>query len=340
HYLKILLDAVFGARFFQNEITWKRTSVDGDSKTWSRVSDKIFFVTKSGEFVWNTPYEPLSDKYVESHYSNKDADGRRYQLTSILSPSPRPNMMYEWRGFESPPMGWRFSRERMAELDADGHIWYPRHKSGELDTTKRPRFKRYLDEQKGTVLSTVWSDIPPLNAQAQERLGYPTQKPVALLERILNASSNPGDLVLDPFCGCGTAVHAAQKLGREWAGIDITHLAISLIEKRMKDAFPGIQFEVYGTPKDLDGGRNLAERDKYQFQWWACSLVGAQPYGGKKKGADTGIDGLIYFQDDTKGPSKKIIVSVKGGEHVGRTMIADLKNTVEREKAQIGLFVT
>ncbi len=159
------------------------------------------------------------------------------------------------------------------------------------------------------------------------------------MERIIQASSNKADVVLDPFCGCGTAVHAAQTLGREWIGIDITSLAISLIEKRMKAAFPNITFKVEGTPKDLDGARNLSERDKYQFQWWACSLVEAQPYQGKKKGADTGIDGIIFFQDDAQG-AKKIIVSVKGGEHVGRTMIADLKNTVEREKAEIGLFVT
>ncbi|MEI6097272.1 MAG: DNA methyltransferase, partial [Alphaproteobacteria bacterium] len=171
HYLKVLLDAVFGAGNFKNEISWKRTSVHGDSKTWSRVADKIFFVTKGKDFTWNTPYEPLSDEYKESHYSNRDENGRNFQLTSILSPSPRPNMMYEWNGFESPPMGWRFSKERMAELDEAGLIWYPRSKSGDLDFSKRPRFKRYLDEQKGTVLSTIWTDIPPLNAQAQERLG-------------------------------------------------------------------------------------------------------------------------------------------------------------------------
>ena len=145
--------------------------------------------------------------------------------------------------------------------------------------------------------------------------------------------------MLDPFCGCGTAVHAAEKLGREWIGIDITHLAVSLIERRMKDAFPGIAFEVHGTPRDLAGARNLAERDKYQFQFWALSLVNAQPYKSGKKGADGGTDGLIFFQDD-KGAAKKIVVSVKGGESVTRTMIADLKNTVEREKAQLGLFVT
>jgi site-specific DNA-methyltransferase (adenine-specific) len=209
-----------------------------------------------------------------------------------------------------------------------------------MTKTGRPSIKRYLDEMPGQAIGDVWTDIPEINSQAAERLGYPTQKPLMLLERIIKASSNSGDMVLDPFCGCGTAVHAAQKLGREWIGIDITHLAIGLIEKRMKDAFPGLVFEVHGTPKDLDGARDLANRDKYEFQWWACTLVNAQPYQGKKKGADTGIDGLIYFQDEAKGIAKKIILSIKGGEHVTRTMIADLKNTVDREKAQMGLLIT
>ena len=157
-------------------------------------------------------------------------------------------------------------------------------------------------------------------------MGYPTQKPLALLERIINASSNPGDVVLDPFCGCGTAVHAAQKLGRQWIGIDITPLAVSLIEKRMKEAFPGLQFAVEGIPKDLDGAQDLATRDKYHFQWWACTLVGAQPYQGKKKGADSGIDGVIYFTDDN-GPAKKIVVSVKGGETVGVAQVRDRRTS-------------
>ena len=200
-----------------------------------------------------------------------------------------------------------------------------------------PQYKKYLDDSKGKTVTNLWADIE--QAAGNENLGYPTQKPLALLERIINASSNPGDIVLDPFCGCGTAVHAAEKLGRGWIGIDITHLAVSLIERRMKDAFPGIAFVVHGTPKDHAGARNLAERDKYQFQFWALSLVKAQPYKSGKKGADGGTDGLIYFQDD-KGAAKKIVVSVKGGESVTRTMIADLKNTVEREKAAIGLFVT
>lgn len=233
------------------------------------------------------------------------------------------------------PEGYaRFSiQERLESLDAQGLIYWP-SKSGGV-----PGFKRYLLESSGSGIQDIITDIPPLSAKAAERLGYPTQKPVALLERIIQASSNPGDVVLDPFCGCGTAVHAAQKLGRAWIGIDITHLAITLVEKRLKDAFPGLAFSIHGTPKDLDGARNLAQRDKYQFQWWACSLVNAQPYQGKKKGADGGIDGLIYFQDD-RGPAQKIVVSIKGGETVSVPMVRDLRAVVEREKAALGLLVT
>ena len=187
----------------------------------------------------------------------------------------------------------------------------------------------------GIPLQDSWDDIVP--ASGDEDLGYPTQKPLALLERIISTSSNKGDVILDPFCGCGTAVHAAQKLKRRWIGIDITHLAIALIERRLKDAFPGIRFEVKGTPKDLEGAHALAARDKYQFQWWACSLLNAQPY--KKKGADGGVDGIIFFQDD-RDMAKKIVVSVKGGEHVNVAMIRDLKGVIERDRAAIGVFLT
>ena len=175
---------------------------------------------------------------------------------------------------------------------------------------------------------------------AQERLGYPTQKPVALLERIISASSNEGDVVLDPFCGCGTAVHAAQKLKRQWIGIDITHLAISLIEKRLRTPLrPGLKFEVHGTPKDLDAARDLAQRDKYQFQWWAVSLVEAQPFQGKKKGADTGIDGVKFFRDLDRKEVRKIVVSVKGGG-IKPDDVRALNHVREREKAEIALFIS
>jgi site-specific DNA-methyltransferase (adenine-specific) len=339
HYLKILLDSIFGARNYQNEIIWKRTTTHSDSKTWSRVADTIFFYTKGAKFTWNTPRDAHSDEYLAAKYRYDDGDGRVYSLDNMTSPNPRPNMMYEWKGFPFPPKGWRYSRDTMAGLDSEGRIWYPKNPDGTLDTSKRPRLKRYINEMSGGVMGTVWTDISPINSQAQERLGYPTQKPQALLERIINASSNEGDVVLDPFCGCGTATHAAQKLKRKWIGIDITHLAISLIEKRLKDAFPGIKYDVHGTPKDVDGARDLAARDKYQFQWWAVSLVNAVPFAGKKKGADSGIDGLIYFKPEGK-TTEKAIVSVKGGDNVNVAMVRDLAHVVDRENAKIGVFIT
>jgi site-specific DNA-methyltransferase (adenine-specific) len=191
----------------------------------------------------------------------------------------------------------------------------------------------------GVPAQNLWDDISAINNRSSERLGYPTQKPLALLERLINTSSDEGDVVLDPFCGCGTAIHGAQKLRREWIGIDITHLAISLIEKRLKDAFPGIKYEVHGTPKDVDGARDLAARDKYQFQWWAVSLVNAVPFAGRKRGADSGIDGLIYFKPEGK-VTEKAIVSVKGGENVNVAMVRDLAHVVDRENAKIGVFIT
>ena len=193
----------------------------------------------------------------------------------------------------------------------------------------------------GNPVSEAWHDIRPINSQAQERLGYPTQKPVALLERIISASSNPGDTVLDPFCGCGTTVHAAQKLGRRWIGIDVTHVAVSLIETRLFDAFGrDVQFTVHGTPKDLAGAQDLFDRDdptKKEFEKWACSLVKAYPQGGGRKGADGGVDGVFRF-----GPAKEhqAIVSVKGGKRVGVQTVRELSDVVEKRGAQIGIYLT
>jgi site-specific DNA-methyltransferase (adenine-specific) len=336
HYLKILLDGIFGAVNYRNEIIWQRTT--GKSLMSVRLPnshDLILFYQKQDGAFWNaeaafTKYdqENLPDK-TRGKYSHIDKDGRRYRLDSLINPnSDRPNLTYEFLGVTRV---WRWKRERMEEAYANGIV--VQTKAGTV-----PQMVRYLDEQRGLPFGDVWTDIPPLNSQAQERLGYPTQKPLALLERILNLASPPDGMVLDPFCGCGTTIHAAQKLDRQWIGIDITHLAISLIERRLKDAFPDIRFEVHGTPKDHDGAKDLAERDKYQFQWWAISLVEAQPYGGKKKGADGGIDGLIYFRSDAR-TTERAIVSVKGGA-VSVPMIRDLKGVLEREKAPIGVFLT
>jgi site-specific DNA-methyltransferase (adenine-specific) len=334
HYLKILMDAIFGPERFQTEIVWKRTSSHGNvSIGYGEVMDTILYYSKIDRPTWNQIYLPYSKKHIETKFTYKEADGRLYTTENLRNPGVRPNLHYEYKGYKPHPNGWAVSKERMEQYDRDGRLYFPKEPDGRI------RLKRYLDDQPGTKVQNLWDDISPLNSQAQERLGYPTQKPQALLERILTASSNEGDLVLDPFCGCGTTIHAAQKLKREWIGIDITHLAISLIEKRLKDAFPGIKFEVHGTPKDLEGARDLAERDKYQFQWWAVSLVNAVPFAGKKKGADSGIDGLIYFKPEGK-TTEKAIVSVKGGENVNVAMVRDLAHVVDREKAKIGVFIT
>ncbi len=338
HYLKVVLDAIFGPENFRSDITWRRTNVHSDSKDWSAVSDTLLYYVRDNraEYTWNRQYLPHSEEHIRSKYSYQEPDGRRYTLSDMTSPSPRPNMMYEWKGHASPTMGWRYELTTMERLDAEGRIWYPDSKD------KRPRLKRYLDEMPGTLISNVWDDLPPINSQARERLGYPTQKPVALLERILEASSNPGDVVLDPFCGCGTALVAAEKLGRRWIGIDVTYLSIAVMRARLLDTFGLDDVEVVGQPTEVIGAKALAEdpRDgRYQFQWWALSLVGAQPVGGqKKKGADAGIDGVIGFTD-AGGKRERVIVSVKSGG-VNASMIRDLKGTLEREKAPLGLFIT
>ncbi|MBI5567798.1 MAG: restriction endonuclease [Chloroflexi bacterium] len=338
HYLKLVADAIFEPQNFQSEIIWKRYGAHNDSKGYGAVHDTILFYGKGRPAIFNKQFQQYDEEYVAERFRFSDPDGRRWSEQNLASPNPRPNLTYAFTAsngitYQPPPNGWKCTRERMEQLDREGRLHFPNRPDGRL------RLKNYLDELPGVPVQDVWTDISLIGGTSPERLGYQTQKPLALLERIVNASSNPNDVVLDPFCGCGTTVHAAQKLGRQWIGIDITPLAITLIEKRLKAAFPGAQFEVEGIPKDLDGAQNLALRDKYHFQWWACALVGAQPYQGKKKGADSGIDGLIYFQDD-KGAAKKIVVSVKGGESVGVSQIRDLAHVVEREQAAIGLFVT
>lgn len=339
HYLKIMLDGIFGPQNFRNEITWKRTFAHGNvGRNYGSIADSIFFYTKSDRYTWNQPFAQLSDEEIVAKYPMVDPDGRRWQSVTLRNPSLRPNLHFPYKAsngitYQPHRNGWSCNLQRLQKYDREGRLHFPMKNDGAL------RLKMYANESPGERVQNIWTDISPIGAQAAERLGYPTQKPQALLERIIETSSNEGDVVLDPFCGCGTAVHAAQKLDREWIGIDITTLAIAIIKNRLLSAFPGIKFKEDGTPKDLESAQQLATLDKYDFQYWACSLIGAHPYQQKKKGADTGIDGVIYFQDDLSGP-KKILVSVKGGQHVSAPMVRELRGVVEREKAAMGLFVT
>jgi site-specific DNA-methyltransferase (adenine-specific) len=335
HYLKIILDTIFGQAYFQNELIWKRTTAHNDPKKWGRVHDVILYYTKSNTYIWNEIYTPYTTEYKQ-RYSRTDPDGRLWTDGDLSAKGlSGGGYTYEYKGATSL---WRVPLETMQKLDEEGRLHF---------TSKGGiRIKRYLDEMPGLALQDVINDIYPINSQAAERLGYPTQKPLALLERIIEASSNPNDIILDPFCGCGTTVAAAQKLGRRWIGIDITHLSIALMKYRLQEMFPEIGFEVIGEPTTVNAARMLAESDRYQFQWWALSLVKARPYGGTattssggKKGADKGIDGTINFLDDQTHKPKRIIVQVKSGK-VQVKDVRDLVGTVQREKAQMGVFIT
>ena len=335
HYLKIVLDGVFRPERFLSEIIWKRTTAHSGAKRFAPVHDTLLMYSKTSSFQWSDIRTEYTQEYLDKYYRFDDGDGRRYWRADLCAAGTRKGSSGQpWRGIDPAQKGmhWKYTIEKLDELDAEGRIYWP--PQGTM-----PQYKRHLDELKGKAIGDIWDDIDRINPVGSERLGYPTQKPLALLERIIAASSSDGDVVLDPFCGCGTAVHAAQKLNRRWIGIDITHLAVSLIERRLKDAFPGIAFDVHGTPTDIAAARDLAERDKHQFQLWACGLVNAQPYQGGRKGADRGIDGLLYIEVG-KNKTEKVIVQVKGGANVTRANIATLKGDVDREKAAVGLFIT
>jgi DNA modification methylase len=331
HYLKLVLDQIFGPANFRNEIVWKRTTAHNDPNRYGRIHDVLLYYSKSTAVKWNSILVPQDQEYINSHYRYEDNNGRKYRKDNLTAPSHGTESgQYEWKG-KYPPQGrmWSYTKENMERLEAEGRIIYT--KNG------YPELKRYLDDMPGMPIQSIWTDIPPINSQAQERLGFDTQKPLALLERIINASSNEGDIVLDPFCGCGTAVVAAQKLNRKWIGIDVTHLAINLMRNRLKDSF-GIKAEVIGEPADLGGAKELASQlDKYQFQWWALGLIGARPLGDKKKGADKGIDGVISFIDDPTSKPKRAIVQVKSG-HAHVKDIRELKDVSSKEA--MGIFIT
>lgn len=335
HYLKLLMDAIFLPSNFRNEVVWRRSHPKGLAFTrFANNHDNILIYAKDARKVkWKIPYK----KYDPSakpppQYTHQDTDGRWYTMDNLLNPNPdRPNLTYEFKGITRV---WRWTKERMLKEDRNGRIIMP--KDGKV-----PRYKRYYDEQEGIPIGDFWDDIDYV--KGSERLGYPTQKPMALLERIIDATTDEGDWVLDPFCGCGTAIIAAEKLRRHWIGIDITYLAINLVKRRLKDSFPNIKFVAEGEPYDLGAAIELA-KNRYQFQWWALDRLGATPIGSTeakpregKKGADEGVDGWLRFSIGEH--FEKIVVQVKSG-HVGVRDIRELRDVVSRQKATMGLFIT
>jgi site-specific DNA-methyltransferase (adenine-specific) len=336
HYLKLVLDAVFGAQNFQAEIIWRRTNSRSTSGKWPRLHDVIFHYSRTPRAIFHRQQAPGELSKVP-HTLITGADGLKYNTFELTGAgrTKEGESGQPWRGFDPDKMGrhWGYSHAQLDEWDAAGLIHFPSNKG-----FPRRRAEEPFDPLNRLVtVGDVWSDIDRLNQTAKERLNYPTQKPRALLERIVSASSNPGDVVLDPFCGCGTAVDAAEKLGRSWIGIDITHIAIGMIEDRMRSGYQGIQFETIGVPRDIDGALRLAADDKHQFQQWACWQVGGYPR--EKKGKDKGVDGWFNYLSSSNRIETGVI-SVKGGENLNPGMVRDLGRVMERDGHKFGLFVT
>lgn len=336
HYLKLVLDAVFGAENYLNEVIWKRTSAHSSSKRFGPVHDVILFYKRSSDHIWNASFQPYDASYIDAFYTHVDANGRRWRRSDLTGAGTRNGATGErWRGIDVTAKGrhWAWPPDELERMDKAGRLHWPAKANG------MPMLKRYLDEQPGVPAQDVISDIPPMHNLSDERLGYPTQKPRALLERIVAASSNPGDVVLDPFCGCGTAVDAAQKLGRRWVGIDITHLAIGLIEKRLREGYgDAVRFETIGSPRDLASAQRLAQDDPHQFQHWITLRLGGWPWMGGKKGGDRGVDGYFYYVG-AGGQTETGVISVKAGHHVNPAMVRDLGRVMQRDGHKLGLFV-
>lgn len=338
HYIKLILDATFGSNSYRNEIVWLRSKNPKGSqyamRRYGPGTDSLLYYAGNDDapiYLDNIRIK-LSDAELAAKYPSSDefgpfADGPVLRGARM---GPRDNLVYEYKGFTPGPAGWRMERSALEELDRKGNLAWTR--------TGAPRRKLRPSDDKGDPVGSFWGDIPPLNSQAKERLGYPTQKPVALLERIIRASSREGQTIFDPFCGCGTTVEAAERLGRNWLGIDVAHYAITLIETRLRERHPHAKYDVYGRPTTYAGAVALAERNKYQFQWWAAWLLGVQTYE-TKKGKDRGIDGNIYFPNGPYGLGR-IIVSVKGGQNIAPAMVSELAGVVQRENAEMGVLIT
>lgn len=340
HYLKTMMDAVFDPRNFLGEIIWRRTAAHTTTRRWPRLHDVLLHYAKDAANVYFQALKAAPDPgWVEREYRFEDVRGR-YMVDNLTGagttegPSGQP-----WRGVNPAKIGagrhWRYVPETLDRLDAEGRIYWPKR-------GKYPKLKQYLSETGGTTVGDIWTDIPVIGRTASERLAYPTQKPEALLERILTASSKVGDMVLDPFCGCGTTIAVAQRLNRKWIGIDITHLAIGLIKHRLRDQFGDAittTYKVVGEPVSEPDAERLAADDPFQFQAWALGLVGARTAHSAKKGADRGIDGRLYFHDEGEGgKTKQIVFSVKAG-NLAPSHVRDLEGVLTREKAEIGVLI-
>ncbi|MGA0613429.1 DNA methyltransferase [Paracoccus sp. KR1-242] len=329
HYLKILLDGVFGADGFRGDITWKRTYAHGNaSRSFGTVTDTIFFYSKTTSCTWHTQYRSLASDELHRKYPNVESSGRRWQSVTLRNPSDRPNLKFPFTAsngvtYQPHRNGWSCNEERLRKYDREGRLHFPVKSDGAL------RLKMFEDESRGHAVQNLWDDIGPLSSQARERLGYPTQKPLALLERIIDASSNTGDVVLDPFCGCGTTLHAAHGLGRKWIGIDVSVQAMTVVSDRLRHSFPGIDFDVYGIPTSLEGALWLAAADPFKFEEWAVNRIGAM-HSGRSRG-DGGIDGSFFFMADRTTDSRGI-VSVKAGRNLNPGMVRDLVGTLRRER--------
>jgi DNA modification methylase len=346
HYIKVMMDAIFDHRNFQNEIVWKRTSAHVNPKRWGPVHDVILFYTKSDKFTWNTVHQPYDKEYLEVKYKHEDEKGH-YRLSDLTGAGwGGGDSGKDWQGFSVKEIGRHWAvpkdevaaivgadnaaalstQEKLDALNAHGFIyWTPRGKY--KDGRGFPQFKRYLTG--GVPVQDVVSDISPINSQAKERLGYPTQKPIALLERIIRASSNEGDVVFDPFCGCGTTIYAAERTHRQWIGCDIAILSVNLVRDVLEAKHRlvnGVHFEVDGIPVSVEQAQALFKRDPFQFQHWFVEKVGGFPT--KRMTGDKGIDGRLYFE--TKDGLREVVLSVKGGK-IRPTDVRDLRGVLERE---------
>lgn len=338
HYLKVVMDGIFSPLSFQGEIVWKRTNSRGTKGRWPRLHDVVLHYSAGLTKTFNPQTAP-ADASKMPHTLITKGDGLKYQTYELTGAgvTKEGESGKPWRGYDPASMGrhWGTSPTALEQMDFRGEIHWP-SKGG---WPRRIDLQPFDPRTRRVVVGDVWTDIDRLNQTAKERLGYPTQKPLALLERIIAASSNPDDVVLDPFCGCGTTVEAAQRLGRQWIGIDVAIHAIKVIEARLTERLGDVNYQLEGIPRDFESAKQLAERDKYQFQWWANYLFNPHALREQKRGADKGIDGEIYFPNGPGRQWGRMLTSVKGGQNVGPSMVRDFRGVLEREKAEMGLFI-